>query len=387
MKFHRFLLVVRACLLCLALDIGDARADVIPEMDAKIAELARRVLASTDGALVAVGAFTDTGEGTNFGPGLEEKLREALNREAHRQIVSDQAPYIVKGDYSFSKVRNRPELDGRKVIKVSARLIEREFNEPIDEVPFTITIEENLQIASILQISGAIEFAATATTPKLEQRQNEAIEQLHTQPSCHVHGTGNTRVSSSEGSSFSVEVHVDGQPLPIRIENGQAHVTLDVGSAYTIHLFNRNAEEKAKASITIDGLDAFHFADPTFRDENGRPTPTGYVIPAARSSLQLGHTFVPGWFVKVDAPGNYHAFRVASYGGEDDAERLEARGKLGVIHVRFAREQRSELVRSLAARDPKRTVAGEKIDVDGVTMDKNTRFGPFVDFIAIRYSR
>ncbi|MCA9117727.1 MAG: hypothetical protein KDA79_21800 [Planctomycetaceae bacterium] len=303
------------------------------EVNRKLAELAAEVLRATKNQPVTVGVFSPTGlSETNSGPGIEGILHDELERLAVG-LVRDDARFEVKGDYAFAMSRNSPNGE-LKVIKITARIIDMQFAEDLLTIPLRVELDHTQSLAAVLQPTARLEpDPQKAGGTKVER--NAELDRSVQDPRVHIHGTGQTLVSSAAESRFSVELLVS--PLKDRQQakprraverEGMAFVEIDRGELYEVRIHNSSADEVA-VRLSVDGLDMYHFSED--RKEDGTPRFTHTIIQPKTAAT------IVGWHKSVEGTENYRSFLVTGYGEGAVSQAKSARGKVGVIHVQFAR--------------------------------------------------
>jgi len=272
----------------------------IVSLDERLDQLAKKILETTQQKPVTLGVFSPTGlQGTNFGPGLRGRLQTALVA-AKKGSVSGESNFVVKGDYAFAK--NRDARDLPRDIKITTRIIDSQFDEELVQIP--IRINDSASIAQVLGVTGSP--GPAAPTEKMESLQRASTGKL----------TSGTRISASPTSTVEIEI-LKGSgsgamtPCPVEIPSsgsgsGSGRIQLQKEDVYAIRIHNKSPAEVA-ATISIDGLNTFHFSDRSERDKDGRPQYSNYII-AANSN-----TDIVGWFVRLKGTDNTRQFKVSGY--------------------------------------------------------------------------
>jgi hypothetical protein len=294
------------------------------ELRKQIAALAEDIVKNVKNEPVTVGQFTPTDLPlTNAGPGLEKVLTVELEA-IQKGVVKADAKFEVKGDYGlFVRDRNKPDV---KVIKIKARLIDKETGDDLKDLLAQATIEDTQSIAEIV--------ANTVKLPLLGSKEdrNKKIQDSLKRPDVHVAGS---KISATADSPFTVELRVKAkkddvaQPIDARKEKGQAFVPIERDQLYEIWLTNREKFEAA-VTITIDGHDVFEFSKD--RDEKtGRPRFTHFIIPPGEEVR------IKGWHLTNDPKqDNVLSFLVTEYGQGASKVKQPSRGEVGVLTVTFA---------------------------------------------------
>ena len=307
-------------------------------LEEQSAALAARIREVTKDAPVRVGQFGPAGlPGSNFGPKIEEALREALAALDPDAIAAD-ADFEVIGNYAFARSRDAG-FDGRKVLKVKADVMTPEF-ESIVDIRLEMQIDATEQVAEAVGITGVITDRDAFGVPAGRTERNAELEDLAEKPTTDPRPADDpgvvTVVAPEPGSPLTVEVLAGPSPgrlapRAVAVQDGQAYVDLATGEVCTLRVRNGSDREVAVAA-SVDGLSNFHFADASARDPRGNLTVGPHYVIAAGAEL-----VIPGWFQRLAGPDNYRAFGVTVYGrGAGSGLGLPAEGRVGVFHVRFA---------------------------------------------------
>ena len=343
---------------------------VVADAPVKLGELAR-----------GVGVDSDVNSGTR----LEQDLKTAL--EASGVSLKSDALLTVLGSYSVvtSKSREgtpqrvvRIELDvrdskGESQLKLNARG-ERQLKEDVDAVATIATIA---QVSTSLEPLQDGDKNADVRRAKLEQSLKQTTQVLK----------GN-RVQADTQGQYAVEIlmqpnlQATAQPVEPQLEQGEAFVALPKESLYIVRIHNPSRQEVG-VSLTIDGLDVFHFSEERDAQDPSQPRYSRYVIPAGKS------IDIPGWFLKVPTPNNYSSFQVKDLGGGaiTDQQRkipgLKVRGPVGVIQATFSLSfPKKPGGRSKSGAE---TGMGPPRDVQQEAVERD--FDPPHEFISVRYKR
>lgn len=390
----RYLLVLMATLFCFA---SGRPVNASPEIRERFAALATRILETTKQQAVSVGVFSPTGlPETNSGPGLEQILTHELNRLSP-DVVKATALYEVKGDYAYARSRDTA-LEGLRIIKIRVRIIDKEFSEDLLTVPLECVLDHTRTVAQVLQLTGHIADRAADGSQVSKLARNEQLRTQHVTPAAWVDTTDRSLLSSSKESPFAVQILTQSPegneygrlvPRPIRMTDGRPWCNIQRDELYQVKVFNRTKVPIA-ASLTVDGVDVFHFAHPDHCDENGVSRFTHFVVyprghRATDGSEHDGTATFVGWFQKLSPPDNYLSFRVTGYGqGAITKAGLASRGQAGIIQVQFA--HCSPLDEGAAPRSAgNETGFGPPRSVN----QKAVRYEiePPNDFVSVRYSR
>jgi hypothetical protein len=371
----------------LILAAGDGRAAAATELREKLGELAAEVLKATKNQPVSVGVFSPTGlPDANSGPGIEGVLRDELER-LKKGVVQADAQFEVKGDYAFARSRDVAQ-GGLKVVKVTARIIDKEFSEELLTIPLKVELDHTQSLAAILQPTARLEPDAQKPGGTKAER-NAEIDKRLTEPRVHIHGENQTLISSTPESPYAVELLVrpldplagpDEPPAKPRraVEpdgrEGRAFVEIKQDELYEVKLYNNSSAEVA-VRLSVDGLDVFHFSKD--RGVDGTPRFTHFIVPPKSDMVVIG------WHNSLAGTENYLSFLVTGYGEGAVSKAGAARGQVGVIHVQFAKC--SPLPESASARGGNETGFGPPREV----RQKTARYEiePPHDFVSVRYTR
>jgi len=298
------------------------------------------------------------------------------------------------GRYAFVKSRD-PEKSELTVVKISASIIDTDISETKAELPFSAEIDSNKEIAKNLQVTARLDPDGT------KEDRNKIIAEAHDpeKRSVYVHGPGNTLASSALESLYAVEILAkpleghetqDAQPQKLRDEKKLAFVTLKQGDLYEVKLYN-NSNKDVAATLSIDGLDQYHFTKD--RDVDGRPRYTHIIVHPkgyrekgedGQEYIYDGTATIVGWHNSVEHKPSVLSFLVTGYGqGAVTKAGISARGKVGVIHVQFAHCK--PLAPGAKAANGNETGFGPPRNIKQKVV--NYEIDPPHDFVTIRYTR
>lgn len=346
------------------------------EIREKMAKLAQEILKITKQEPVAIGVFSPTGlPDSNSGPGLEAELKTALESLKAGSVLKT-AKYEIKGDYAYAKTRN-PEMGGIRVVKLNAVIIELEFNEPIVKLPIEVQLDHTASIGAITQVTASIPPEGS------KQERQQEIDKKLVHPEAFIDPSHPSRVKSNSRSPYAVEVLVKPlseagqQPTPrsASLVDGQAFVEISKDEIYELVVYNESSEEVA-VSVTVDGIDMFHFAQE--RDANGNPAYNHLIFPPKQTGS------IRGWYQKLAPPDNYLSFLVTDYGkGAISKAGTPSRGQVGVVQFRFAKSR--ELNQGARAAPGLETGFGPPVSVNQQPVKREIE--PPHEFLSIRYQR
>lgn len=260
---------------------------------------------------------------TNFDQSIELKLNELLQD----RIDPQEKRLILKVELSYLVSETATNLDNR-VIQVTAKMLDsgRTVKSFLREVNNTSDINRIL--------------SNTVTLPDTKDYKLRlaSVESTFEKPSFNL--IQNSQIAAPGQESYRVEIRKrsGGQgtlsPVEPFDQQGHAFAPLEVSDTYEIVLYNYDMASDAVARVDIDGLDAITTFCADVDADGKQVVFEGYYIPRATSSGPGVH-IVPGWFHTLK-PGNDNVFEfVVNELGKGAATALKARGKTGVITVRF----------------------------------------------------
>jgi hypothetical protein len=277
---------------------------------------------------IAIGDFNaPTGLDANGGPGISETLESLLN-EMKPGLVQKRATLSLRGRYDkVSDPRDKDQI----LIKVTAE-ITNDRGDRIDEK--FAELRDTSLIAGMLGSTVALPPAAP------REKRNEILQKSLKDPSFSPDGT---LIKSAPDRPFGVEILV----APIRdaptdakgwarvparaprSEDGKPFVDIKQDEVYAIRIHNdfKSGDEAYEAAVlvAIDGIDVFNYSQ--MRDPKTRkPKYTHYVCPQ-------GQCTICGWH-KTNEQSD--SFLVMEFGKGAASRAKVARGKIGVITVKFA---------------------------------------------------
>src|SRR5262249_47394271 len=203
--------------------------------------------------------------GSNAGVGLEEILKAELEK-IHKGIVQANALFEVKGDYALVTSDTNREV---KEIKIVARLIQTDSGEELVRLRSQTRLTGTSTLAELIQRTAALPPNGT------KEERNKVTQNRLRNPSATTHGPQPTLISSTPNSPYAVELlvkplgsHDNAAPRAARAEHGQAFVDIQKDELYEVKIYN-NSGRPVAVTLTVDGLDVFHFSKN--RKSDGRP--------------------------------------------------------------------------------------------------------------------
>lgn len=266
-------------------------------------------------------------------------LKQAVN---HQQIDAPRGPFIIgnfngnaQQDLAAGSGLRKRIADQLKIMEVQIvrrgryPVLSGEYSCPSASLPsleFTLRVsnDEGREVASFPETIAFRDDAETiidVTAPTLSippgmsgLKQGELIQQAIVQPQIQVNGKQATAVNGQCG----VQLVVGDRPCQLEDDGGVAFAPIPRGSRYELLLTNR-MPHAAVASVSIDGLDVFAFADLPAK-------PPGFIIEA-------GQTFrLKGWFITSQRADT---FVVGDFADSAAAKELGTGADAGVIVVKF----------------------------------------------------
>lgn len=319
----------------------------------------------------------------HVGPGLKAAYEEAF--QAAKIQLNDQADHVLSGQFFTT---SRKLLEEKKPLRLTIKLAltKRDGETPVVLLPINATVNSTKDLARAIGFTGGI----TADAAGAAKRQEEIAKQV-LEPKAVIDGS---RMRSGPNSEYELEVRkrshgapADFTPVTPVLESGVLVAAIGLNEEYELRVVNRSKLPVAVA-VTVDGLDVFHFSDPSSRDKEGKPQfthfivyPNGELVDGVKSD---GTSLVPGWFQKLAPPHNYLSFLVTEHGkGAISRVATAPRDKVGAIHVQFSHCQ--PLSDKATAKSGTETGFGMPRDIE----QKAVRFQiePPHDFITVRYQR
>jgi hypothetical protein len=329
----------------------ETKKEGLREVVGQLAESVRKVAGKLEQPAVRVGFFTPFGlDDSHAGGAFMAELANAL-----KDFVNPASVLELRGEYGFIE---NPEKSGLKVIVVRAKLIRVGTGREEKEFPeFEGHIRSVTDLARIAGGNVSFKSDDKYEGPPSEGRNKDLQKTLPPAPGkppvvqAHIHGPGDTLVSATKDSPYSVEIRT--LPLtqfgkqaaaarPIKLDNGLPFVPIDKGELFEARVLNHSDHEIA-VSLALDGIDQFSFTDD--RKEDGRPKFSHWIVGACQGD-KPGEVLIRGWHKtakpltdedKRQGKGNVLKFLVTNY-GEGAASKFptQSQGKVGTITVGVA---------------------------------------------------
>ncbi len=337
-------------------------AKTLGTFDEVIRDAAEEILKITKDEPIVIGQFTETFlPGTNSGPAIGELLKKALE-VLKPGILRPDAEFQVKGDYELTENPDRKSL---KAVRISFQIISKSSREK-KTLELIRHVDDNSSIGRILNLTGHIDDKGDRET------RNKELERLSKKAEFFIDPAHRSRVSSKQGSPFSVEIlaGADSQSCQAREAKPTAdgpEVDIKRGELYEIKIHNNSREEVAVA-IFIDSLSVFHFSEDKL---------SHWIVPPGESTIV-------GWHRSLKDQ-TLDRFLVTEYGkGASSQVGIPVTGPIGVIQVQFS-QCLDPLSGGRKRSASNETGFGPRVKVSHVKVEKE--IVPPSDFVTLRYTR
>ncbi|MEZ6067762.1 MAG: hypothetical protein R3B90_19090 [Planctomycetaceae bacterium] len=263
------------------------------------------------------------------GAGMVQRLHAEFAR--HGIEVSNDAAISLVARYELV---DKPVFDsaaGRELSRLAVRIdgqlvdasgaVLTDFNtEGILKGEFEETVVDEEAVLEAAGISVALSPSAT------DAERDATIRDHLVRPAVELMASG-TRLRASADSPYELEILVNGQPQPIRLDQGQPFVDIARGETYAVRVYN-HSESEAGVKLLIDGLNVFTFSEVRIPDglRRGEPKYANYIVGPGRSPS------IRGWHKTNERVAS---FQVARY-AESAAAKLGHQQDLGTITVHFS---------------------------------------------------
>lgn len=378
--------IVRAVVLVGALIGGLAKAHAFTTLSKAMDQLAENIrkvqmeMPELRGS-VALGTFSGTPRlQVASGTGFKEHLRSALEKKGVK--LDQDSALVCSGEYFLSDLSIGLEVTLRHGSSVRR---------------FDCKIEDTKDFLHLLGGTGPLPLDDVT-------KRQEAVKQAVSQPAPILAVSASANETAKPPATSQVKASVDGQygveilrmnegggfePLPAsareRTEDGKggkiAFVDgLGPDSIYALRIINRTSHDAA-VTITIDGLNLFHFTDINAYRKHGvmifPPNPEGHLI--------------KGWHKKNDQVFAFHVKELGVLGEKKLAERFGGLNEeIGAVTVSFA--VAAKTAEELAQLNDKGSFSGGLFTDAGKLVGQNFTelnrfFGATREVVTIRYSR
>jgi hypothetical protein len=367
-------LIPAAAAALLLLGAAADRATAASEVRSKLNHAAREIgqlLQDEKQTAVAIGEIAGPPlPKTSAGPMIQSVLVQELKKLKKPKVdIRDDAFVFITGEYFVldNETKNREDLTVRLVIN-----LKNKSGKKLSELNIDLGYRSNEDLIRLLAINADLEKYPN----EVPIDQNKRLrQQLKEQPL----KLDSTKIKVSVESPFAVEVLTRParkggfKAQTPKARNGHAFVDIKKGEEYVLKLHNSSKFEVA-VSISIDGVDVFHFFEPAA----GRPT-TFLIAPGKTATVE-------GWMRSTKA---LNRFLVGSFGDSAAATALKSSSKIGTITVCFSpcwevgkKPPGDYQPRSL---DPRATGIGDKVDIKARVLQRT--IGSLAAAISIRYDR
>lgn len=312
--FRLTLVLIAACLIAPRL----ARAnDNLREPLAKIAKAVSQVLQQRGADSIAIGEFTGPPSfASSAGPGIRKVLAEEFAKVGIREkkigasigiqgkyLVHEDAPTIPGGSKGPPHLRLTASLvdkNGQVLteldVEVAVKVGEEDGRPIIDKTKIakgTLTVDSYGGPNDIGGASALAESLGATVDLKRKNKEGfsggaESVIESFESPTAALVANGSS-VAASRESPFYMEILVDNQPRPIKLEDGQPFVQLEKGDSFQIRLTNKAPYDVAVVFL-LDGVNSYSFSDlrETQGPQRGEPKYSRWIVPRQQSFTLKG---------------------------------------------------------------------------------------------------
>jgi hypothetical protein len=302
-----------------------SRADELRQGLGKMAGEIKKLLDGRKEDSIAVGPFSGPATlPTSAGPGIQQLLSEELQRLGI--TVKARAKLGIKGEYKVIETPSDepsdvPRSRRPKVLAIELKgTVEDNFGKPITDFSFKENVVKSE--SAFVDLIGVPVTLPPRATP--EQR-NKKLRESYDQPKTFVKGT---RVSANADDQLAIEVLIDDQPQPVKVEDGLAYLAENIGrgKVYAVRLINDSDREMA-VELKIDGLSMFQFSELRHKDgpNQGQPLYGSVIVEPHK------HVVVRGWHCNNEQSKE---FKVTAY-PETAAASVNQTANVGTITANF----------------------------------------------------
>jgi hypothetical protein len=358
-----------ALLVALLPGLPAARAD---ETAKKLAELAKKVydeLEQLKTKEIYVERFTDGGHvagQSGTGPMIQARLTEECKKLGLR--ISPDANYKLTGKFFPDK---KMAEDGHLGLKLVCDLCEKD-GEPHKQYTTILGYKSNEDLVKLFAMSVDL----TEKYNDTPQEVNKYLKEKKAKPEVYAKAE---EVKVRKDSPYAVKIlaadaHSKDEAFkhrPFTVQGGHTRVSLHKGEEYRIRLCNTSEYEIAVA-ITIDGLDAFEFFEPS------KGKPAYYLVAPGKERV------VKGWKVNTEKD---EAFLVGSLEHSAAAKLYKLSDAVGTItvciHPAWEKDHPppayKDLPRSIGTERGRHLFNPSKVS--------EREIGPLIEAISIRYKK
>ena len=344
--------------------VAQADESLEQELRAMVQEHIVPMLEKRGAAPLAVGGFTAaTSVKGSAGPEIQMKLASIL-QELGVAVDPDNYRYELSGNY----LPYNDADSGLYGVKLIGRLVDAESGTTLGEFPRFVFGTE-----SVPRLLGLNVSTKGSRDPQV---QSAAFRQAITQPTPYLTGS---QLAASPASQFAIELLLveRGQLKKVSLEKdttGRPFASIPQDQVYAIRLLN-HAEHEAAVSLTIDGVNVFHFSEQV-------PAPKYWVVPR-RQGTTPGETIVRGWDKNA---GQSLEFKVVDFPDSAAARiKLDPNQGIGLITATFAACWENEQDRPRSEGRTRSTGFGSEV-VDPKTL-VTRQVGQVRDVVTVRYQR
>jgi hypothetical protein len=291
--------------------------DGLREPLAKIAKAVTKVLQDRGADSIAIGEFTGPPSfASAAGPGIRKVLAEEFTKLGIREkkiganigiqgkyLVHEDQPVLAggeKGSPHLRLVASLVDKNGQVLTEINVEVevkVGEEDGQPI--IDKTKIAGGSLAVDSyggMNDIGGASVLAeALGATVDLKRkskdglsRDSESVIDSFEHPTAVVVANGSA-VAASRESPFQMEILVESQPRPMKLEDGQPFVQLEKGDSFQIRFTNKAPYDLAVAFL-LDGVNSYAFSDvrETRGPQRGEPKYSKWIVPRNQSFTLKG---------------------------------------------------------------------------------------------------
>lgn len=312
--FHLALILVAGALLAPATVLGNEN---LREPLAKIAKVVAQVLQERGADSIAIGEFTGPPSfASAAGPGIRKVLAEEFAKVGIREkkiganigiqgkylVQEDQAAFVgaQKGPPHLRLVASLVDKNGQVLteldVDVAVKVGEEDGQPIIDKTKIakgTLTVDS---YGGINDIGGTAALAeALGATVDLKRKNkdgfsggSESVIESFERPTAAIVANGSA-VAASRESPFYMEILVENQPRPMKLEDGHPFVQLEKGDSFQIRLTNKAPYDVAVVFM-LDGVNSYSFSDvrETRGPQRGEAKYSKWIVPRNQSFTLKG---------------------------------------------------------------------------------------------------
>ena len=274
---------------------------------AKIAKAVTQVLQDRGADSIAIGEFTGPPSfASAAGPGIRKVLTEEFTKLGIREKkiganIGIQGKYLVhedqptfaggtKGPPHLRLIASLVDKNGQVLteldVEVSVKVGQEDGQPIIDKTKIARGMLIVDSYGGINDIHGAGTLAESLGATVDLKRKNkdgfsggsESVIESFDNPTAVVLANGSAAAASRE-SPFQMEILVDGQPRPMKLEDGQPFVQLEKGDSFQIRFTNRASHDVALVFL-LDGVSSYAFSDvrETRGPQRGEPKYSKWIV-------------------------------------------------------------------------------------------------------------